>query len=259
MAKATKGVVLHQILAVVQDAKGRAKKLLEEAVVTFSKRGDHFKAHVSTLKSNEEGVADRVTSQTALVSTVYGKLDYLLTGAWAKMLDITATRDRTNQAACADVLLPGNTRLLAVPATTLLQLESDLATLRKVCEFAPTLEPAVDWQDDPDAGPHIRKNANATETIAKSDMKAHFSRILAPATDRHAAQVEVWTELKILGTSIHETWSGKLSSADKSKLLNRIDEILDAVRFARQEANCAPVIPIQIGDTIAKAILDSIK
>jgi len=77
MAKSSK---MHQLLAVEADLRAAFNKILQESMVTFTKKTDHFDGHVKThkyLAAADEGVKSRVQDEhKAIVTTVQQKLDY---------------------------------------------------------------------------------------------------------------------------------------------------------------------------------------
>lgn len=130
---------LHEVLAVEADLEGAAK-ILDEALVTFNKKVDHFSGHHKTLKMFDEA---RVTEEEGaeehkeIVTTVDQKLAYL-TKPIAKWWDALAQKERTNQEARADLVIDGEVLLEQVPATMLLGLESRLRMVRNVFDAIPT-------------------------------------------------------------------------------------------------------------------------
>lgn len=242
---------LHEILAVEGDLDATAKKVVEEATVTFVKKPDHFLEAHRTLSMFDEGRSQENTEESkALVTTVADKLSYVK-GHVAKYLDTFAQKEATNQTAVADLTFEGAV-FNKVPATCLLGLESKLKALRSMYEAIPTLQPGIDWALDPERGNNIYK-AVELETRMKTEKQIQH-KILVDPTDHHPAQVEKWTADVSVGKFTDRKWSGMMSPAEKSDLLGRLDTVIRAVKKARQRANTAEVVPVTIG----KALLDYI-
>ena len=98
----------------------------------------------------------------------------------------------------------------------------------------PTLDPAKKWTIDEAVGDGTYKS---DEMIRQSGKKIAKPVVLYPATDKHPAQVQLIQEDIIVGnwTTVH--FSGKITPAEKSNVLARIDNLIDAVKKARARAN----------------------
>jgi len=242
---------LHEILAVDKELEDAAKKIVAEAMVTFSKKADLFLGHVKRLEMFSE---DRKTEEAAaaehksLTTTVDEKLDYVAESL-IRHLDVVVQKEQTNQEARADVVLrDGRTILLNLPATFLLSLENKLAWLRKMYETIPTLQPGITWDRDPQERSGVFK-ARVDDVRLKGE-KTVQSKILVPHTDRHPAQIEKWFEDTPIGQFVTTRWSGMVSPAKKSEYLDRIDELIQAVKKARMRANAQEVEKREVGGTI---------
>lgn len=70
---------------------------------------------------------------------------------------------------------------------------------------------------------------------------------LAPATDKHPAQVKDWTEDVPVAKVETVAYSGMWTVQQKADALDRLDVLLQAVKKARQRANTAEVVDGHIG------------
>ncbi len=242
---------LHEVLAVDSDLAETAKKIATEALVTFTKKADHFFGMTKRLemfdesrKQEEEGAKE----SKELVSTVQEKLDYVA-GHIIRHLDCLAQKETTNQIAHADVEIGDGHKLLdEVPATLLLSLENKLALFRKVYEGIPTLAPGLEWVEDPTQREGIYKSNK--DVIRHKTEQTFKSQILVKPTKEHPAQIEKWTEQVPIGNFITTQWTGMVSPARKSELLGRIDNLLRAIKQARMRANSTEVVKKSIGKVI---------
>lgn len=242
---------LHEILAVDKDLENVAGKVVEEAANTFSKKLEHFTGSDKRLemfddnrKHEEEGFRE----VRELTTTVDDKLNYVWESL-VKHFDCVAQKETTNTTAKADVILPDGTTLIpGLPASLLLTMENKLLRLRKMYEEIPTLQPGIDWVMDEERGKGVFRARNE-ETKHKTE-KVVQHKILVQPTDKHPAQVEKWTEDKPIGQYKTIRWSGMVSPAKKSQLLNKLDTLVNAFRQARMRANTAEVVKVDIGKKI---------
>ena len=65
---------LHELLAVESDLEGNSKLVIDEAIVTFSKKPDHFEKFVRKYEPSVEGEPDQPTEYKEITTTVGQKL-----------------------------------------------------------------------------------------------------------------------------------------------------------------------------------------
>lgn len=241
---------LHELLAVESDLDATAKKVMEEAKVTFTKKVDHFIGAHKGLKMFDEQRAQEelaATEHKALVTTVPRKLDYIrkpITRFW----DAVLQKDATNQVAYADLVVDGEVLGEGLPATWLLGMEQKLRSLRAVYEAAPTHAPGVEWIPDPDRGEDVFKAAHP-ETKDKAEKKLRAD-VIVPATEHHPAQVRDYTENVKVGVFSVDRWCGTITPARKSEYLERIDKLIRAVKKARVRANNVEVKKVRVASKL---------
>ncbi len=239
---------LHEILAVEGDLDTTSKKVCEEAMVTFTKKADHFTEQLRELRMFDEGRQNENTSESkALVTTVHDKLSHVRRFV-TKYYNTFATKEATNQLAKADLVVGGVTLISDLPATVLLGLESKLKNLRQVYEAIPTLQPGAVWEKDASRGENIYHVRDAEERM-KTEKTVQW-RVLYEATKEHPAQVEKWNQDVPVGKITLKTWSGMLSPAEKSALLSKIDTLIRATKKARQRANATEIVDMNVGDAL---------
>ncbi|MEW1922219.1 hypothetical protein [Streptomyces sp. NPDC088360] len=154
----------------------------------------------------------------------------------APFYDVTATKDWANTTARADIRIGDQIVISQAPVTYLLFLEKQLTSLHTFVEKLPVLDPAEQWSWDDQAG--VWRTA-AYETIRSK--KVPRNHVKAPATDRHPAQVDVYFEDVPVGTWTTVKYSGALPATRRQALLDRIQLMRDAVKYAREEANSAEI------------------
>ena len=246
---------LHEVLAVLADLEGTAKKVRNEAIVTFTKKGPHFQGSHRTLrmfaderKQEESGAEEH----KALVTTVNDKLRYVKESQ-VKYYDAVLQQEATNQTAVADLIIDGEVIAEGLPATFLLGMESRLKALREVFSGIPTLDPTIEWELDESQGKGVYKAVHP-ETAQKNE-KTVVHKVLVQATEHHPAQIEKWAENIVTGVYTTNRTCGMISVGDKSKYLSRIDTLIQAFKKARQRANSVEVVNKNIGNKLFEYIL----
>jgi hypothetical protein len=250
MSEDKKRAELHSLFPAETDLQGTANRLIAEATGTFGK-AERFDGHVKTLKmKDEDRKFEEVSEVKEIATTVVDKLNYVFETV-AAYYDAFVQKERTNQEARSDVLVDGQVLVADVPATALLGLEKRLLSIRQMCEAIPTLPPGIRWIKTENAGVYMAEHADEK---VRTEKDIRFKSI-AKATPQHPEQVEKWTVDVPIGKYITEMQSARLSPADKSKLLGRIDKLMLAVKQARTRANSTPVVHITIGNELLGYIL----
>lgn len=247
---------LHEILAVLADKEGTAKKVREEAIVTFNKKANHFQGYKKTLEMfNDERKKEESGAEEnkPLVTTVIDKLEYV-GESQIRHWDLALQQEATNQEAVADLTVDNKLIAEKLPATFLLGMESKLKSLRAVFDSIPTLDPSVEWKKDESLGKGVYRAATPIKAHKQERKKAH--QVIVPATDHHPAQVETWDENVVVGAYNTETWSALISPGEKSDYLERIDTLIQAVKQARQRANATKIVEKNIGKELFKYIMN---
>lgn len=245
---------LHELLAVEPDLKGAAEKIIAETINTFSKKEGHFKAQVRRYHPLEDGGESFPDENQEMVTTVAKKLEWTQK-AVEKYLDAVAQKEASNTSASAVVEIDGKPLIeQPLPATLLLALEGRLKQLREVYNAIPTLDPGEQWNWDEKTRAYEAAPTKSFRT--KKVMKNH---VKAPATDKHPAQVEVYTEDVQVGFWTTRKWSGALTPSEKADLLERVDNLIQAVKRARQRANDCEAAKTWVGGALFAYIHEPLK
>lgn len=238
---------LHEVLAVESGLQTAAKKINEETIKTFGKKDEHFVETVTQLRhfDAEDSKLD-VDDAKAMVTTVFDKLLHTVPPN-VRALDAYIQKEATNQLAKADIVIDDKIIAAEVPATVLLGLETKLTELRAVYEAIPTLAPGPTWQIDSDKRKKGGVYRSMQPDVTFRTRKTIKPIIMAPATEHHPAQVQAVSEDVPVAKITKQHWSGMITSGQKSDLLERLDQLLRAVKKARQRANATPVVKRSIG------------
>lgn len=225
---------LHELLAVEGNLKTTAFKALADLLNTFEKKRHHFSEKLTTFKSFEENKPDAVEAALDLQSTIPKEIDWIKPFL-AKAIDAGFQVAEANTAARADVVLDNGHALLSqIPATALLELEKRIKELQDFIMLIPTLDPAKGFTSDAARGADVFQARPISKTRTKKENKP---LLLAPATDKHPAQVQLVVEDVAIGTILEQEWSGLITTSRKGTLIERVEEVLRSVKQARARAN----------------------
>lgn len=161
------------------------------------------------------------------------------------LMDVTAAKDWSNCKARADVVVDGQTFLEQVPVTYLLFLEKELIDLQTFVSKMVELDPALSWTFDANSGQY-----RSDSTVTHKTKKLQKPIVLYDATPEHPAQTQLITEDVVIGHWTTTNFSGAIPRPKKRRLLERIQELHDAVKFAREHANSLEAEEPRIGKRI---------
>jgi hypothetical protein len=239
---------LNQIIAVEKGIKSRAAQELTTAHHGLQKPAMLTGISRTYRPKDEEGEqfppesvrvqtkVDRVLAQTATIMT--------------RLFDVTATKDWANCVARADVLIDGQVLLGDVPVSYLLFLEKQLTDLLTFVRKLPALEASENWTYDASA------DCWATDPVQTArTKKVPRNHVKAEATDRHPAQVDVYHEDVMVGYWQTTKFSGALPLTRINELVERVETLQKAVKYAREEANSIQVEQQQTGQQVFSYLL----
>lgn len=176
------------------------------------------------------------------VDDALGKIAALLT----RQFDVTRTLDESKTRAAANVTVDGEILLSQVTTDHLVYLERALADLRNVVSGFPVLDPAEEWSNEGTEPGQSRSRERETT----SNDTVYFNHVLAEATPEHPAQVQVMKRDEVVGYWTTVKFSGAMDRRRKRQLLDRLGQLIDAVKFAREEANTTEVTDVHEGAAI---------
>lgn len=234
---------LHQILAISNDVKARAQRTRERAMDNIGKDGPLSGLERSYRPRNVEG--EELPPESVRVQLTVEKITDRLASDLSRYWDVTATKDWANAEATADVIVDGTLLLERVPSSYLVWFEKQLAELRLYLVRLPVLDPAQVWHWD-DATAVWR--SEPTERVRTR--KVFKNHDISPATKEHAAQVQVYTTEEPEGYWTHTQFSGAVPETRRMMLVDRVDKLIEAVKFAREEANRIEVTDQTVGAVV---------
>jgi hypothetical protein len=165
-------------------------------------------------------------------------------------MNIVASKDATNTIAKADVIVRGNTLLRDVPVSHLLWLEKYLTEYRGYFTALPVNKPDKEWTWSETE----RLWRSRLEETPRTD-KVLSGVTLHPGSDKHPPVVQAVTKDVPIGLYQTIVLSGAISASRKKELLDKITEVILAVKDAIAVADRTPVVEVREGDAIFKFIL----
>jgi hypothetical protein len=244
---------LHSVLAVVDDKKKLATAILQEAVVLFDKKQDHFDGFIKKYEPREEGGDELPQETKPLVTTVPEKLSYVLKSLVPGLNTILEVEETNGSGNAKAELIVGDVNLGSFSATSLLAMEREITAIRNVCKEIPTLDPAREWSLDEKAGETGVYRSAVEERIRT--IKIEEPVTLYPATPEHPAQTALRAKDHPVGKYSTTYLTGKLTSLSKSELLGRVDNLLETIKRARAEANSCEVIKVNVSEKLFSIIM----
>ena len=139
------------------------------------------------------------------------------------------------------------------PATALLELDKSAAKVHDIVSQIPTLEPGKNFVPDPShekSGMYRGRTETRTRTA-----KVQKPLVLAPATDKHAAQVQLISVDEPTGSIETQEWSGLITPSCKAAMLERAEKLQRAIKGALARANGVDVpVTGTVGDVMLKFV-----
>ncbi len=223
---------LNQIIAIEHGLKPRAYATITELNKTVQ-HPDLFNGVNRTYEKKTEDSED-FPSETKRIQYTVDDVLQKAEKSFTDLINIVARKDWTNCIAKADVKLNGEVFIKDAPVPFLLFLEKQMTDLRTFIGNLPVLDDNENWKKD------------AISQTYKSDIiKTHKTKkmqrpiVLYNATPEHPAQTQLITEDMIVGHWNTEKTSAAMPKKERQLILDRIEELLAAVREAREEANMA--------------------
>jgi len=240
---------LHETLAVEGALGTTARRILTEAKQTFMRKHALFDGAITEVEPGEDnvdGVVDLVPEKVVglVQETVPSKIAWVcdhLGSYW----NAIAQKECSNAQAKASVEIDGKAIVENVPPTFLLPMEKQLTELRDLIGAAPTADGAVEWTDT--EWDHVRSSPRERRVITKK--KQRIEPVHEPTEHQPGTHV-VFSEDIPIGIKWITKLDGRTTSAEKARLLGRVDELIRAVRRARSRANDSETVAVKHGTAL---------
>ena len=246
---------IHELLAVEASLATSADQTRNDTIKVFTSKQGLFSGltKVHQLFDDEQQHLVQAPETKAVETTVQHELDFVAKHA-APYLDVMLQKEAANQKAVADIIIDGTVIAKNVPSIVLLSLEKKLQQLMPLYTAIPTLDSSKLWAIDPAYTiPNVYRTVNPEERQQTQTIKDF--QTVAPATDKHPAQVVQVEKTTQIGKYVITGFTGALTSSEKSAKIERLTQLIRAVKAARQRANEQEIDPtLRIG----KALFDYI-
>lgn len=240
---------LNQIVAVEKGTKTRSYADITEAHHALQKPA--MLAGIARTYQPKDDEGEKLPGESTKIQASVGVMLSASAAIWGNLFDVTATKDWANCAARADVVVDGAVLAADVPVTYLLFLEKQLIDIHTFVKKLPVLDPSEDWTFDKTADAWATK---PTQTVRTKKVPRTF--VKAEATKEHPAQVEIFHEDVIVGYWNTIKFSGALPASKVREMLERVNKLILAVKYARESANSIEAPAIHIGDDLFKYLFD---
>jgi hypothetical protein len=234
---------LNQIIAVEKGVKSRSYAELTDAHQGLQKTA--LLAGISRSYQAKDEDGEQYPPESTRVQLRAEDVLRSTSATLTRLFDVTATKDWANCSAKGDVKVDGTVLLEGVPATYLLFLEKQLVDLHTFVSKLPGLDASESWTFDQAADCWATDPVQTTKT-----KKIPRNHVKAEATEKHPAQVEVYYEDVVVGHWRTVKFSGALPAKRIKELLERVDKLQQAVKYAREEANNAEVTDQRVGEKV---------
>lgn len=236
-------VALNKLIAIESGVKSASKRKETDLYHRLQKTALLNGITRTYQPKDEDG--DKLPSETTLVQVKTEEVLKELSAELTRLFDVTLTKEVGNSQAKADVVVDGKTLLKQVPVTYLLFLEKQLVDINTFVSKLPTLDPASEWNYDDNNDVWLTAPVQTVRT-----KKVPRNWVKAEATEKHPAQVEIFHEDVIVGTWTKIDSSGAIPAKRKTELLSRVEKLITAVKFAREEANSLTVEDQHAGEKV---------
>ncbi|MGE7391173.1 hypothetical protein ACQKM2_37465 [Streptomyces sp. NPDC004126] len=234
---------LNQIIAVEKGVKSKSLQELSQAHHDVQKPA--LLAGISRTYQPKDEEGEQLPPESTRVQVKAEDVLRATANTLTRLFDVTATKDWANRTAAADVVVDGSVLLAQVPVPYLLFLEKQLTDLNTFVRKLPVLDASESWNVDPSTDSW---KTDPVRTIRTK--KVPRNHVKAEATEKHPAQVEVYYEDVAVGYWTTVKFSGALPARRVNELLDRVERLQQAVKFAREEANGTEVTDQRVGDAV---------
>jgi len=238
---------INQVLAIEKPKKTAIHKEITE-LHRITQKDALMTGHVKVFTAKEDD-GETFPNEERKVQYLHQEVLDDLGAKLGELMDITATKDWSNCKARADVKLNGETFLEQVPVTYLLFLEKELTDLHTFVSKMVELDTAQNWTPDPNSGQYRSESSKTHKT-----KKLQKPIVLYDATEHHPAQTQLITEDVVVGHWTTTYFSGAIPRPKKRKFLERITQLQEAVKFAREQANSLEADQQQVGKKVLSHI-----
>ena len=252
---------LHELLAAEKTPTAAMNVVFDETTKKFKAPEHYFNGCSKSLKMIADTAENAALEAAAreekpVPTTVLDTLEYAL-DLFAKAEDLQYQKNATNRTATGDVMWEGQPLLQGMPVDELLGLEARLMRVRQLFADMPTLDATKHWEPAPNIGNGVWEVKYPDETTKTE--KVMTPVIMAPATDKHPAQVQAVNRDIPVGKFTTVSRTGAATALQKAEAIKRIDVLMVEVKQARMRANETVAVTDRIADRIVALLLQPLK
>ena len=234
---------LNQVIALEKGVKSRSYANLTEVHQQLQKAA--LLAGISRTYRPRDDEGERYPPESTRVQIRAEEVVQRSATILGELFDVVATKDWSNCAARADVVVDGKLIIAQVPVTHLLFLEKQLTDLHTFVSKLPVLDSAESWHFDSTQDCWASDPAETSKT-----KKVPRNHVKAEATEKHQAQVEVYHEDVVVGYWKTVKYSGAVPRSRVRELVERVEKLQKAVKMSREEANSVSAEKVQTSDKV---------
>lgn len=223
---------LNAIIAIEKGVKARVYGEITELNKVVQKP-DLFNGFSKSYQKKDEDGDDLPSENKKVQLTAEQVLEQTRSGV-TQLMRIEARKDYTNCVAKADVIIDENTLIKDAPVSYLLFLEKQLTDVRTFISNIPVLDPTESWTLDSNSGLYRTDEVKTHRT-----KKTVRPIVLLAPTPEHPGQAQLVTEDILAGFWNQVKMSGAMPAPRKKVLLERVENLLQGVKQARERANSA--------------------
>jgi phage gp46-like protein len=233
---------LHQIIAVLPGIRTATHTGVTE--LDRLSKAPIWSGQIRTYERINDDAPELPGETQRVQATVPSAIDRF-TETLTRLFDVSATREWGNAAAVADIVVDGQTLLSAVPVGYLMFLDKQLEDIHTYISRLPTLDPAYEWTEEPGTGVFRSAPARTLKTT-----KVERGHVLVEPTKEHPAQVRMVPEDRPDGYWTTVKLSGAIPIGRRLELLQRVETLQRAVKYAREAANSTRVENKRVASTL---------
>lgn len=238
---------LASIIAVEKDVKDKASQQLTSAQSILSQT--NLLTGIARTYTPKDDEGEQLPPESTRVRFKAKQVLKDIENSLVALFNVVATKDYTNCVARASVTVDTTVLLTDVPTTYLLFLEKQLAEMLTFIKKIPTLDASETWTYD------TAQDCWATSPVETlRSKKVLRNHVKAEATPHHPAQVEMYTEDVTAGRWKTIKYSGAMLVSDLNAMIERVEKLQRAVKFAREEANRHEALQQHVGETLLQYI-----
>jgi len=244
----------NQIIAIEKTVKTDAEKAFTAAYQMLDQE-TRFSGIARTYSpiNDDDPNAFQYPDESTLVQMTVPELISAVEVKLVRMIDVVTTKDSTNTLAKADIKVGDTVLATDVPVTTMLWLEKQLQDMRTFLSKLPMLDPGKEWTWDDQTGNYVSDPVDTVKT-----QKVLQNHVKYEATIEHAAQVETFTKDEPVGKWTTRQFSGAIPRATRDALMDRLTNLQESVKMAREEANNTEVTDHKIAEGILDYLFEPV-